>query len=115
MRYRSCESLLENRDKYKKKIEKISNRMIKLEKDIEAIKLKNVSPILSPKTIEKNNKNDIEEEKMAYLADNKTNNSSLYFQYNENQNDKFFIHNNSICNIHKSNSYSIISKEKLEY
>ena len=115
MRYRSCESLLENRDKYKKKIEKISNRMIKLEKDIEAIKLKNVSPILSPKTIEKNTKNDIEEEKMAYLADNKTNNSSIYFQYNENQNDKFFIHNNSICNIHKSNSYSIISKEKLEY
>ena len=114
MRNKSCESLIENRDKYKKKIEKISNRMINLEKDIEAIKLKNISPILSPKSLKEDIKNNnIEEEKISYLPQKKRNNYSLYFQYNDN--DKSFIRHNSICSIHKSNSYSIISKEKLEY
>lgn len=114
MRHLSCESILENRNKYRKKIDMISNRMIDLEKDIEEIKMKNISPILSSKNIKeyKNNEkiyNPKEKEK-EIKYNSKRNNYNLYFKYN-NKN-KFFSHNYTI---YKNNSYATISREKLEY
>jgi len=114
MRHLSCESILDNRDKYKQKIDIISNRMIDLEKDIEEIKMKNISPILSSKNIkdyktnEKINKGKEREKEAKYNS--KRNNYNLYFKYN-NKN-KFFSQNNTI---RKNNSYATISREKLEY
>ena len=117
MRHLSCESILENRDKYRQKIDIISNRMIDLEKDIEEIKMKNISPILSSKNIKdykNNDKNSIvkekEKEKKYNSKKSKRNNYHLYFKYN-NKN-KFFSYNNTI---HRNNSYATISKEKLEF
>ena len=116
MRHLSCESILENRDKYKQKIDIISNRMIDLEKDIEEIKMKNISPILSSKNIKdyktngKSSKAKEKDKDKETKYNSKRNNYNLYFKYN-NKN-KFFSQNNTI---RKNNSYSTISREKLEY
>ena len=53
MRNWSCKSLYDKKNKYKQKIDFISNRMVNLEKDIEEIKMKNLSPIQSSKNIRK--------------------------------------------------------------
>ena len=115
MRHRSCESILENKDKYRQKIDIISNRMIDLEKDIEEIKMKN-SPLECLNNInnneENNNKNDENISNNSNNINKNKNNYNLYFKYN---NHKLFNYNNSNHTIHKNKSYSYISKEKLEY
>ena len=114
MRHRSCESILE-KDKYRQKIDIISNRMIDLEKDIEEIKMKN-SPQKCLNNInnneENNNKNDENISNNSNNINKNKNNYNLYFKYN---NYKLFNYNNSNHTIHKNKSYSYISKEKLEY
>ena len=117
MRNWSCKSILDKKDKYSKKIDVISNRMIELEKDIEAIKMKSISPILSPKTKpteinSNNNKNEKEERK-----------DNLYFTFhhkkkflNINNNNNSYKSNNNKTNImRKTKSCSIIPRDKLEY
>ena len=114
MRHLSCESILDNRDKYKQKIDIISNRMIDLEKDIEEIKMKNIFPILSSKNIKDYKINEkiskAKEKEKETKHNSKRNNYNLYFKYNDKN--KFFSQNNTI---RKNNSYATISREKLEY
>ena len=88
MRHWSCESILEKNDKYKRKIKIISNRMLNLEKDIQEIKKRNISPFLSTKSSAKNSKKNFtmnfnnfnkKEEKIHYisLSDSNSNNMNL--------------------------------------
>ena len=108
MRNWSCKSILDKKDKFRQKIDFISNRMIELEKDIEEIKMKNITPILSPK-----NRLKVKNEKNNNKKEQK-NNHNLYFIYNNKK--KFFSHNNSNSNIiRKTKSCSIIPRDKLEY
>ena len=109
MRNWSCKSIFGKKDKYSQKIDVISNRMKELEKDIEAIKMKSISPILSPKPdlneidIKKNNnKNEEAKNNLYYVNNNKK---------------KFLnINRKNITNvIHKTKSCSIIPRDKLEY
>ena len=118
MRRWSYESVDGNKNKYRNKIDLISNRMMNLEKDIEEIKMKNISPIplskiaqYSFKTDEQNS--NIKEEKMNNDSKNKKYNYNLYFRYNNK--DKLYTHKNTNKIIHKNNSCSIIPREKLEY
>ncbi len=108
MRNWSCKSILDKKDKFRQKIDFISNRMIELEKDIEEIKMKNITPIISPK-----NRLKIKNEIINNKKEQK-NNHNLYFIYNNKK--KFFSHNNSNSNIiRKTKSCSIIPRDKLEY
>ena len=109
MRNWSCKSIFGKKDKYSQKIDVISNRMKELEKDIEAIKMKSISPKLSPKPslneidINKNNNKNEEEKNNFYFVNN---------------NKKKFLNINSknITNaIRKTKSCSIIPRDKLEY
>ena len=109
MRHWSCESLLDNRNKYRQKIDKLSNRMNDLQKDIEQIKMKNISPIYSSKTQKLNVTNENKNKE-----NNRNSNCNLYFKYNAHKT-QYFSHNNSKTNIHKNKNFSIIPKEKLEY
>ncbi len=98
MRRRSYESVDGKKNKYRNKIDLISNRMMNLEKDIEEIKMKNISPIplskiaqYSFKTDEQNS--NIKEEKMNNDSKNKKYNYNLYFRYNNK--DKLYTHKNT--------------------
>ena len=116
MRRWSCESLLDNRNKYKQKIDKLSNRMNDLQKDIEEIKMKNISPPSSSKTQKLNitNENKNKENNTKYISNNRNRNYNLYFKYNAHKT-QYFSHNNSKTNIYKNKNFSIIPKEKVEY
>ena len=118
MRHWSCESVDGNKNKYRNKIDLISNRMMNLEKDIEQIRLKNISPIplskITKYSFKDSEKNDnIKEEKIDYESKNKKNNYNLFFRYSNK--DKALSHKNTNYIIRKNNSYSIIPREKLEY
>ena len=116
MRNWSCKSLYDKKNKYKQKIDFISNRMVNLEKDIEEIKMKNLSPIQSSKNIRKVNiinDNIIKDENNKNNNKNKKRNYNLYFNYSTKS--KFLIYNNLNYNKREINKSSFISKEKLEY
>ena len=113
MRHWSCEFLFENKNKFKQKIDILSNRMIDLQKDIDEIQMKNNSSTSSQK-IQKTNKNidKIKEDKITYIS--KNNKSNYNLNYNRNKN-IYLNHNNSKTNINKNNSCSTLSNKKLEY
>jgi len=102
MRHWSCESNLQKNDKYKRKINVISKRMLNLEKDIKEIKMKNITPLLSTKNSTNNltiiNKFDKNEKKIQYL--------SIFNSNSKNKNikeEKVHYISNSISNLHHLN------------
>ena len=82
MRRWSCESILEKNDKYNQKIKVISNRMSNLEKDIQEIKMRNISPFLSTNINNKNftinlNNVDKNEKRINYISNSNPNSNNM--------------------------------------
>ena len=82
MRRWSCESILEKNDKYNEKIKVISNRMSNLEKDIQEIKMRNISPFLSTNINNKNftinlNNVDKNEKRINYISNSNPNSNNM--------------------------------------
>ena len=98
MRHWSCESNLKKNDKYKRKIKVISKRMLNLEKDIQEIKMKNITPLLSTKNSTKNltiiNKFDKNEKKIQYLSISNSNSKNMNIKE-----EKVHYISNSISNL----------------
>ena len=98
MRHWSCESNLRKNDKYKRKIKVISKRMLNLEKDIQEIKMKNITPLLSTKNSTKNltiiNNFDKNEKKIQYLSISNSNSKNMNIKE-----EKVHYISNSISNL----------------
>ena len=82
MRHWSCESILEKNDKYNQKIKIISNRMSNLEKDIQEIKMRNISPFLSTNICNKNftinlNNIDKKEKRIHFISNSNPNSNNI--------------------------------------
>ena len=87
MRRWSCESILEKNNKYNQKIKVISNRMSNLEKDIQEIKMRNISPFLSTKDSTKNftiNFNNFDKNERIHYISNSNPNSNNRSKKEEN-------------------------------
>ena len=100
MRHWSCESILEKNDKYNQKIKGISNRMSNLEKDIQEIKMRNISPFLSTKISTKNftiNLNNFDKKKELNHYISNSNPNSNYMNKDE---EKVHYISNSNSNSH---------------
>ena len=102
MRQWSYESILEKNDKYRRKIKIISKRMLNLEKDIQEIKMKNITPLLSTKNNTKNftiiNDFDKNRKKIQYLSFSNCNSNNMNIKE-----EKVHCISNSISNLHHLN------------
>ena len=122
MRHLSCEILEEN-DKYNQKIKVISNRMSNLEKDIQKIKMRNISPFLTTKNSTKSFtiNFDKKENKIHYISNSNHNlnninkkEGKIHYISNSNSN-SHYLHNLENSNIYKNYCQYSLRNTKQKY